>query len=288
MPRALETVVAYSTQATTTAGTYFALTAASGQSFSIHQANGVPAASLLAPWGRFGAAGYLQVKSPRMHDTTIGTTFAVQADTSDLAGAPLQGLDYTEPAYSTDVLTVQATTAASQAASTAYGAGLPVYYPDLPGISANLMSWQQIAGMSSSTTKVGDHYISWVSATPSATAGTIGAGVAINSTNDQFKANHSYALLGYLPQTAVDTVLLQGVDTGNLQIGGPGTLDVRSTRNWFVDLSLAQGLPLVPIVQANNKGNTFVSVADSQTVATAKVVGLVWMDLGVLSTPVAA
>ena len=288
MGKALETVVAYATEATTTAGTYFALTANTGQSFSIRQANGVPAAQLLAPWANFGVAGYAQVKSPRMHDTTIGTTFAVQASSGAFAGDPLQGLDYEEPAYSTDIITVQATTAASQAASTAYGLGLPVFYADLPGIAANLMSWQAIAGLVNSQSKVGDHYVSWVSCARGATAGALGVGSAINSTNDQFKANHSYALLGYLPQAQVATVCLQGVDTGNLQVGGPGCLNADVTRNWFVDLSLGQGLPLVPVVQANNKGNTFVSIADAQSTAGSVVVGLIWMDLGILNTPVAA
>lgn len=288
MPQALETVVAYATEATTTAGTYFALTANTGQSFSIRQANGSPAASLLAPWARAGAAAYLQVKSPRMHDTTIGTTFAVQVESNLLAGDPLSDLCYDEPAYSTDVLTVQMTTAANQSSSTAYGMGMPVYYADLPGVAANLLTWQAIQGLVNASTKVGDHYVSWVSASPSGTAGALGTGVAINSTNDQFKANHSYALLGYLPQTAADTVAIQGVDTGNLYIGGPGSLDVRATRNFFVDLSIAQALPLVPVIQANNKGNTFVSIANSQSTSGAQIIGLTWMDLGILNTPVAA
>lgn len=288
MPPAYEVVTGYATEATTTAGTYFALTANSGQSFAVRQANGVPAASMLAPWVEGKAAGYLQIKSPRMHDTTIGTTFAFQADSANFSGIPLEDDDYDEPVYSTDILTVQATTAASQTASTSYAAGIPFYYPDLPGVSANLMSWSQLQGLANVGSKVGDHYVSWVSATTAATAGQIGTTVAINSTNDQFKANHSYALLGYLPQAQVCSVLVQGVDTGNLYVGGPGTLDVRSTRNYFVRLSIAQGLPLIPVIQANNKGTTFVAVQDVITTSTAVVVGLVWMDLGILNTPVAA
>ena len=288
MPPAYEVVTGYATAATTTAGTYVALTANTGQSFAVRQANGVPAASMLAPWVEGNAAGYLQIKSPRMHDTTIGTTFAFQVDTAAFSGIALEALDYDEPVYSTDILTVQLTTAASQTASTSYAAGIPFYYPDLPGISANLMSWGAVQALANVGSKVGDHYVSWVSATTAATKGQLGATVSINSTNDQFKANHSYALLGYLPQAQVASVLLQGVDTGNLYVGGPGTLDVRETRNYFVRLSIEQGLPLIPVIQANNKGNTYIAIQDVLTTSTATVIGLVWMDLGILNTPVAA
>ena len=285
---ALEVVTGYASPASTTGGTYVPFTANAPQSYAIRQANGVPAANMLAPWAEFEAAGFLQIKSPRMHDTTIGTTFSVQADSAAFSGIPLEALDYDEPVYSTDILTVNFTNASSQTATTDYAMGVPFWYPDLPGVQANLLTWQQIMALNNVPNKVGDHYVSWVAPTTAGTAGQIGTGVAINSVNDQFRANHSYALLGYLPQDPVCSVLVQGVDTGNLYLGGPGTLDVRQTRNFFVDMSLAQGLPTIPVIQANNKGNTFVSVQGVQTTSTATPVGLVWMDLGILNTPVAA
>lgn len=288
MGAALELVTAYASPATTTAGTYFALTANTGQSFAIRQANGVPAARMLAPWGQFGAAGYLQIKSPRMHDTTIGTTFTVPVAGNPYSEDPRAGGDYLEPVYSTDILTVQATTAASQTAATSYSVGIPVYYPDLPGVAANFLTWQAIQALVNVNNKVGDHYVSWVSANSAATAGQIGVTTAINSVNDQFKANHSYALLGYLCQTEIGNVLLQGVDTGNLYTGGPGSLDAKITRNWFVDQSIAQGIATIPVIQANNKGNTYVAITDEASTSTARIVGLNWMDLGILNTPVAA
>jgi hypothetical protein len=69
-------------------------------------------------------------------------------------------------------------------------------------------------------------------------------------------------------------------------LGGPGTTNVNNTRNWFVDLSLAQNLPLIPIIQANNKGATSVYVQDAATQSTAFTVSLHLMDLGILA-PVA-
>lgn len=281
-------VTGYQTQSSTTAGTYTAFTANSGQSFTIRQAAGTVAGSVFAPWASFGAAGKFQVKSPRWHDTTICDTYHV-----NLAGhfnyqenAPLLGLDDEEPAYSTDILTVQATTDSSQTASTSYGCCLPVYYSNLPGVDANLMTWAEVQSYVNYANKTGLHYVSWCSPATAGTAGQIGTGVAINATNDQFKAGHFYALLGYETSLQVTSVLVSGVDVGNLYIGGPGIIDPRQTRQWFVDLSKAQNLPLIPVVQANNKATTFVYLADAvQSTSTTVIVGLTWLDLGVLTAP---
>lgn len=285
MGAAMEVVTGYQTQATTTAGTYTAFTANSGQSFTIRQANGSPAGRVASPWGQFGAAGFLQIKTPRWHDTTIADTYHVQAVGNTFAVNPLLGDDDFEPAYSTDVLTVQATTDASQTASTSYSVGIPIIYQDLPGVDANFMTWEQVISARNFASKTGLHYVTWVKPSSAATAGQIGGTVLINAVNDQFKAGHTYALLGYLCSAQVGSVLIQGTDTGNLYIGGPGSLDTRLTRDWFVKLSRAQGLPLIPCIQANNKGTTNVAVVDAATTSTAVTIGLEFMDLGVLTPP---
>jgi hypothetical protein len=285
MGKALEVVTGSWSPATTTAGTYGAFTANSGQSFAVRQANGSPAGKVLSPWAQYGAAGFLQVKTPRWHDTTIADTYHVQADTATFAVNPLLDMGDCEPAYSTDILTVQGTTDASQTAATTYSVGLPIYYADLPGVDANFTDWATCQSLVNYNSKVGLHYVSWVKPSSAGTAGQIGPTVLINSVNDQFKAGHSYALLGYLCSAQVGTVLIQGTDTGNLYVGGPGSLDTRTTRGWFVDLSAKYGLPLIPVVQANNKGTTAVAVVDAASTSTAVTIGLIWMDLGVLTPP---
>lgn len=286
MGRALEVITAYDTEAGGfTAGTYTSFTANTGQSFSIRQANGTPAAHLLAPWGQFQVAGYLQVKSPRMHDTTIGTTYLVRAQSAGFEVEPLAGLNFEEPAYSTDTLTVQDTTIASTTASVTNVCALPVYYDDIPGIDANLITSAQLASYSNPAAKVGDHYVSWTRPQSAGTAGHIGTGVLINSVNDQFKANHSYALVGYEVSAEVAAILIQGTDTGNLYVGGPGSTLPRDTRDWFVALSNDTGLATIPVIQANNKGATNVFVVDGQTTSTTITLGLIWQDLGVITQP---
>jgi len=285
MGTAFEVVTGYNSPATTTAGTYTAFTANSGQSFSIRQANGSPAGKVLGPWAQFGAAGKFQVKTPRWHDTTIGDTYNINIGTATYEPWPQLELDDWEPAYSTDTLTVQSTTNSSQTGATYYSCGIPIYYSDLSGVDANFTTWQAILGLYNPATKVGNHYVTWVTPSSSATNGNIGTGVLINSVNDQFKANHSYALLGYTCSATCGAVLVQGTDTGNLYTGGPGLVDHRFTRNWFVRLSRDSGLPLVPVIQANNKGTTNVFVMDAATTSTSFVIGLVFVDLGVLNNP---
>ncbi|WP_343576737.1 hypothetical protein [Mycobacterium sp.] len=284
MGAAIETVSGYASPATTTAGEYFALTAQSGQSFAIRATSNAQAGQLLSPFAEFGAEGELQIKSPRMHDNTIGTTFSVAPDTAANALDPLGGVYYQEPAWSTDILTVQAATVASQSAATSYLGAYDVYYPSLPGVSANFATWAQVQSYANAAADIGDHYVTWVTATSAATAGATGAGVTINSTNDQYKANHTYALLGYLAPAQFGLFTVQGVDTGNLHVGGPGVVSPRVTADYFTRRSIDLGVACIPLIQANNKGATFVYVADT-TASTAYQVGLVWKDLGVIHTP---
>lgn len=280
MGRALETVVAYLTEAATTAGDYYALTPHNAQSFAIRASDGVPSASILAPWGQFEAAGFLQVKSPRLHDTTIADTMLVKVATNAFAQKPLWDLDADEPGYSTDVLTVQIATLADQADPTSYSVGLPIYYPSLSGVDQAMLTPAQMNSYNDPNQKVGDHYISWVTPESAATAGDLGTGVAINSINDQFYADGAYALLGYLSNDSLATVAVTGTDTGNLYVGGPGSQDADLTRSWFVKLSFEQNLPLIPVIKANNRNNTYVSIATEADTSTAHTVGLIWQYLG--------
>lgn len=283
MGAALETLAGSLSTSSQTAGVYAALTVNPTQSYTVRATQTDQAGSMLHPWAQFDVAGYLQIKSARMHDDVIGTTFAAQIDTNANALVPLAGPDYAEPVYNTDQLTVQFTPVATISSAKVLVAGFHIYYPSLGGINANLITPQALAGMMMNGQKgVGQHYVSWVSTANGATAGQYGAGALINSVNDQFKAGHSYALIGYLPQTSCAIVAIQGTDTGNLYVGGPGTLDPMTTRDYFVRLSAAQSIAAIPVIQANNKGTTYVYVANGDATTGNIVVGLVWVDLGIL------
>lgn len=280
MPALFETVTGYQSPSTTTAGTYTAFTAQSGQSFTVRSADSDPAGVMFAPFASFGAQGYLQIKSPRMHDNNVGTTFAVPVNTSFPQVNRLGPDGYEEPIYNVDTLTVQSTTAVSQTGSTSYLCGLQMYYNNLGSATQRMMTPAQVSSYSQPSAKIGDHYVTWVRPSSAGTAGVLGTGVAINATNDQFYADGFYALIGYLCPVSVGAVLISGIDTSNVYVGGPGSSDPVQTRNFFADLSLAQGVPLIPVIKANNKAGTYVYVADPATTTTAFTIGLIWVYLG--------
>lgn len=284
MPPLLETVTGYKTDATTTAGTYTAFSAQSGQSFTVRSSDSDPAGVMFAPFGSFGAAGLAQVKSARMHDFTVATTFVAGPNTAFPNTNEWAGDEYDETIWNVDTLTVQGTTLANQAGPTSYLIGLQMYYANLGSATQRMMTPAQVASYSQPQAKIGTHYVSWVVASSGGTAGHLGPGVAINSVNDQFYADGYYALVGYTCPVAVGAVLLNGIDTSNVYVGGPGSSDPKVTRSYFLDLSGRQNSALVPVIKANNKAGTFIFVADPATTSTAFTIGLEWVYLGSLGS----
>lgn len=280
MPPALETVTAYNNPSTTTAGTYTTYTAQAGQSLTIRSADSDPAGNMIQVFADGGVQHYAQIKSARMHDYVVGTTFAVPANTGFSVSYQVTPETYQEPIWNVDLLTVQSTTVASQTAATNYLIGMQMYYSNLGSATQRMMTPAQVSQYSNPTQKVGDHYVTWCRPQSAGTAGQLGTGVAINATNDQYWADGFYALLGYLCPVGVGAVLVQGIDTSNLYVGGPGSADPKVTRNYFQDLSNAQGAALVPVIKANNKATTFIYVADPGTTSTTFTVGLIWQFLG--------
>jgi hypothetical protein len=62
--------------------------------------------------------------------------------------------------------------------------------------------------------------------------------------------------------------------------GGRASQDADLTRSWFVGLSYKQNLPLIPVIKANNRNNTYVAVATEGDTSTPHTVGLIWQYLG--------
>jgi hypothetical protein len=204
-----------------------------------------------------------------MHDDVHGIQLRVQASKSD----PLFPYDSDQNMYSQDTPTVQSVFGSAPSNAVAEQAGYNIYYNDLPGISANLLPWSQVQP------QIISFYGVKVSATSSATAGAFGAGSAINSVYDNFKANSLYALLGYQVSAECGNVCVQGSDTGNLLLGGPGSVALIETRNYFVDLSNASGRACIPVINSANKASTNVFVSHT-TASTTIVVDLVFAYLG--------
>lgn len=238
------------------------------QSLAVRSANGSPAAHLGPVWGQVGAAADLTITSPRMHDVLHAVEMRAQ---SGLV-TPLweEGLD--QPLFSVDTLAVSSVFGSAPGNTVAEQCGFNIYYDDLGGAQANLMSWAQIKPNVKQYLGVKN------SVTSSATAGAYGAGTAINAGYDEFKSDTLYAVLGYNVSAACGNVAIQGADTGNYLVGGPGAVDPVVTRRWFMRLEELSGRPSIPVIKANNKGSTnvFVSHTTASTTVTVTLL-LAWL-----------
>lgn len=236
---------------------FTALTANTGDSFTVNNFNTTAPAYLDNMWMHEATPGVFRVRSPRLHDQSQGLRMQV-GDTAPRLLLP----DSTEQLlYPADVLTVEAT---GGAAETEVGA-LLIYYTDLPGAMARLAQWSEISNRIKNIAGVE------VDVTTSATAGQWSTGTPINATFDNLQANADYALLGYTTNVAVGAIAISGPDTSNYRIGGPGPVDAIQTREFFVTMGNASGRPYIPIINSNNRGGTSLYVADAAVSAAVHV-----------------
>lgn len=243
-----------------------ALTAATGDSFAIRSFDMSTPAYLDNVWGQEATAGFVQVRSPRLHDNVRGIRVPILAATTraELAYEPNQLL------YPQDVLTVEC--AGGAAETDAFG--LLLYYTDVPGMAARLASWDQIKARMVNVLTIN------LTMTAPAAVGQWGAGKALNDATggDLTKANTDYAILGYLVDTACTSIGIKGPDTGNARVGGPGSIDPVETRSWFVDNAQRSGLPFIPIINSANKGATNVAQQNNAAAGTP-IISLILAEL---------
>lgn len=225
--------------------------------------------SLMDMWRKGTTKGVVQLTSPKIVPVSHGISVAAPAGLGDflLPGPPFQGLT------PQDNLTLSLNGAASEVDI----GMIQSYYADLPGVEMQLKMPGDIAGQT-------DFVFGWeVSCTAPATPGNQGQ-TLVTSLYDSSTANVWYALLGYLTDTALGVIGINGVDTSASTIAGPGDILPKQTRNYFADLSLRSGLPCIPLWNAANKGNTFVVTADSAA-STAANVTLILAQLNANYTP---
>lgn len=262
MPQAIQLSTGFFTAAG--AGTGVA-TANGGDTFTVQNFPTSSPAYLENIWANGASTDFVRVRSPRMHDANQG----IRLQLGGSANFPLLPFEVEQELYPADALTVEIDETAAATGAIA----LLEYYTDLPGTSARLASWAEVGP------RIQD--ISGVQVTAGAIGaiGSYGASVAINSSFDNFQAGADYALLGYTVAASRLAIAIQGQDTGNLKLGGPGSNDARVTRDWFVKISEAIQKPCIPIIAANNKGSTNVMQADNAASA-AVAVTLIFAELG--------
>lgn len=250
--------------------TLTALTMNTNNSAQIRASSPGKLAYLLALWAfNDTAAGVFRVRSPRLHDFQQGIrSRIVNNDTEPLFNGGVPN-GWRQRLYPQDTLTLEL----SGSAVNIDTAHLLLYYEDVPGVQARFID-------SNLLNQAGVNVIGQeVSVTTTAASGDYTGQVAINVTNDNFKANTDYALIGAMCDVRVGTIRIQGVDVGNLGIGIPGEPTQRHVgANWFQRLAQAFQLPLIPVFNSANKAAILVD-ATGHTAAVTSVITFYMVEL---------
>lgn len=240
--------------ATNPGATGAAVTFATGDTNRVRTFGAAAGAKLIGTNRQGVTEGFVEIKSPAMHDNVRGIHL-IAGQTPSVFPMPRE---IGQPMVSGDTLTVSL----SGDTGAVDGGTLTIWYGDLAGIAARLHSWADISGYIEHIKPLE------VDVTGSGTA-MAWADTVITTTEDLLNADRSYAVLGYSTDTAACAVGLKGQETGNLHYAGPGTLLTEDTNDYFAGLAENYLIPAIPIISANNKGSIFASlamVATSQSV----------------------
>jgi hypothetical protein len=242
--QALEVIAA---QGTAIGATLAALAAVTGDSLAVRSGPPEKLTRLVQAWTDVQVAGTARIRSPRMHDNVQG----IRIDTiiSDLY--PVIPWGMWQRLYPNDTLSVDL--AGSAVAGDIEYVLMMLLYEDLAGASARFIDKTELMRRAVNLSSVENTIAT------GATAAWAGS-EAINVEFDQFHAGRDYALVGYLVDTEAPAVAWRGPDTSNYRVGGPGHETDRSvTQDWFLWLSQYLGVPLIPVISAENKAGTNIS-----------------------------
>jgi hypothetical protein len=244
MGAALQVLNFYSTSLS--GGGFEALTAGSGDSATFQNVPGDPAGWLSEIWGLDDTnVCELSFTASRFHDQTYGIRVELP-DGGTLAPAnrpsAVSPVGFDQPIYPSDVLSVKASGTASDNVNVTF----VLYYPNLPGVDFHGVTAEYVRANG------GNHVGVYVN--PTSGSGDWGTSVVLNSSTDLLHAGKQYAVMGVTSQTPVAAFGLQGIDTGNLRVGGPILGDPGIDAYMFSRLAEAHNAPLIPVIQANNAG----------------------------------
>ena len=248
--------------ATAPSTTITALTMSSGLTNQVRNAPMDSPIQMLTAWADVQGVGFLQAKSPKMHDNQRGITMATSIAEVD----PLIALGCPQRLFAQDTLSLGISGSATPG-DIETGCFL-LYYPELPGADARLITPDELYRRQKSI-------MGQTNVIATGTAGNFSGSQAINASQDNWKANVDYALVGYTVDVDCAAVRWIGSDIANMGHGGPGNAkNKRLTSRWFVELSDAYGLPLIPVFNAANKSSILIDAAQDENGADVTVTSL--------------
>jgi hypothetical protein len=243
------------------------MTASTGDSLVIRSMPPNVNARLLQVWCDIQTAGFFQITSPRLHDSTRGLRFRTVAGETK----PLLAFPSFQKLYDADVLTL--TIAENAVAGDIALASLLIYYPDIEGGGAKLIDKATLM----------KRWVQQVTVENTITTGAAGGysgAEAWNAESALLKGNTEYALVGYKVAVNGCSVTWRGSATSNFRVSGPcDQLGADYTTSWFLWLAEYFDLPLIPVFNGTDQGAIFVEGVQDEN-ATAIPVTSILVQLG--------
>lgn len=236
-----------------TGGAFEALAAGTGDSLQVPAFEEGSNAYILEAWGATSAAAAdFDIRSPSLADNIRGLRLAYQnkpaaGNVQNFLHGPVR-----QPLYKTDNLIAEV----NGTATNNVGLNFLAYFENLSGADQRLVSFAEIQPSIVNTLGI------FVNVTAGA-AGDWGATRALNADDDRLQANTDYAILGATSQIAAESLAITAPETSNRKIGMPLLVDAWAAAQWFARLSQNYQLPMIPVINSNNKGQVLLQCADS-------------------------
>jgi len=229
--------------------TGLAATAVTGDSLVVK--NSRSRAAILGMWAQNQVAGFHQIIAPSLHDTT--RNYRVNVNATEIDPRIPHGMSIQPQPQET--LSIQI--AGSNVAGDVEQGCLLVYYKDLPGVEARMISYSELQ----KKTQV----LTTVSATLTGAATGYTGIELINAESDLLRANRDYAVLGATTSLDCGAVCMSGPDFGNVRIGVPGDAsDNDFCAEYFCQLSRWFGMSLIPVFNSGNRNSMNLSFLQNE------------------------
>jgi len=251
MGRAVDTVLAFSTQAGASAFPT-ALAATTGDSLGVRAFPQSAKAWIHAVLYGTNAAGQkARIASPLMHDNVTGLTFQPPENPAAFLLPREVGVELSP---------VDVIAAFGQCgAATTITMGIVNYYENVRGTDAHLLTWADV--------RDNIKFIKAVEVSNGAIAVGAWTDTLITATENQLHSDNDYAVLGYEVGAACDIVGVKGAFTGNLRNCGPGPASTLDISEYYVTMSERWGKPYIPVFNANDRFAINVSQANHAAIA---------------------
>lgn len=223
---------------------------------------------LLGTWNQSHDTGSFEIRAPSMHDNVNGIQ-GLALSTEVLRYMFLGKMQYMKNMQNT-IIMLEGNSGAGEYSVIA----LLIYYEQLKASEGNYITYDQFKGKSKQIMSM-TH-----SLTPASTINYTD-GEVITTDQDQFKAGKKYAFLGFkaLGNDEIVSFCLRSSDTGNLRIGQPAGYGAHYSEDLFyLDIAMKSGLPVIPVISAENADNTYLDLA-ANVATSAKNFYSYWAEL---------